>query len=180
MAEEIFRDFAAWTELVWAVAGNVTVVATGFAAIKFGLPRLKRIADANERRAAAVENAAILAAVDSKVQTGETLATASARVRAQLIFEAYQEWRGEQHLAAGGAAALAQGEVYFDWLRRALHLLEVVLIQAARAGNDDHWLATVKSEMANHSGGLARLDENGFSLGKVRELIRNAKVRDSK
>lgn len=181
------RDLADWIEWTGILLANVTIVGGGVVAVWKALPKLNKIAAATERRAEAEErmadaqeNAALVVATDAKKASGESLSDAAARVRAEILFDAYKEWRGQQHLAAGGAAAALQGAAYDDWLRRALHLLEVVLIQAARTANESEWVAVVQREMADHDIGLARLNENDFSNGKVRELIRAAKVRLAK
>jgi hypothetical protein len=179
MDVEAGRDLYFWLDWCAAVAANLTVFGGGFFGLWKGLHRLKQIADASVKRANAVMRLAetqeaelTLSATNAEVGEGETPIIAARRLRASIIFDAYLEWRDAAHYANGGIFKGAEIRRYLDWLRQALLRLEVVLVEGARGGLEQHWEERTRQELKPHRWGLNQLDPNEFENGSLRELIR--------
>ena len=186
---DLERDFWAWLDLAGSIGEHTVVVGAAVVAVlnraKIGRAittgrvwlhdvsaSLRERATAERRSADIAEAALILNATEVAVPAGEDPITTARGIRPHIAWAAYQEWRGEgAHLAAGDAAAIAHPN-YGAWLRRALHYLDIVLIEAARTNAAGQWQSRVREELAPHRAALQQVDVNEFQNGPLREIIR--------
>lgn len=186
MAAEAGFDLGALVAGVGELAANYGTFAVAVLAFVEAAPRLKQLAQSSKRRADAAEEQArataqqaevelaalVIKTTDAKVGDGEKPTSAARRWRAQVMFDAYLEWRGAAHYANGGTFEGKELDRYLAWLRQALIRLEAVLIEAARSGHQEYWDGRVRDELNAHRSHLEKIRLDEINHGRLRELMR--------